>query len=192
MPNVIKDNARLKYCAQFNLGPLLNTKDYPILKKRGVGPSVFKYASLGIIDCMKDPYYSFSYPSYQYLAETVLCGKTSVSDHIHLVENSGLFHVKRLSAKDCKSYLWRTYGQAISTTYPRGPAIYEINFNSPFWQTLKAKIDSGRKGARLTVPKKVVAAMLERAFGVPPTLPVYPRPQVVASSEQRNAILRVS
>lgn len=164
MHKVLKDNSRLKYCGQFNMEQI-NSKDYPILKKRGIGPNIFKFASIAIIDCMKDPFYCFSYPSYQYIAGKVLVGKTSISDHIHLVENSGLFQMKKLSAKDCKSYLWRTYGQPISTSYPKGPAVYEINYYSPFWATLKTKISSGAKGTKLRVPKKVVAAMLEQAFG---------------------------
>ena len=167
MHKIFKDNSRLKYSGQFNL-ELLNKKDYPILKKRGIGPNIFKYASIAIIDCMRYPYYCFSYPSYQYLADKVLVGKTSISDHIHLVENSGLFRVKKLSARDCKRHLWINYGHQVSTKYPKGPAIYEINYNSPFWSWLQNKFESPTtKGTKPKVPQQVMAAMLERAFRKP-------------------------
>ena len=191
MQKVLTDGFRLKHCAKFNL-ELLNRKDYPILKKRGIGPNVFKFASMAIIDCMKDPYYCFSYPSYQYLADQVLVGKTSISDHIHLVENSGLFLVTKLSAKGCKQFVWERYDQRISPNYPRGPVVYEINFDSPFWRTLKTKIDSGKKGTRLKVPRDVITAMLARTFGASKVSATYPRGEAAALEKQGKAILRVS
>ena len=163
---MLQNSFRLKCCAKFNL-ELLNAKEFPILKKRGVGPIVFKFASLAIIDCMTEPDYSFSYPSYRYLADRVLLGKTSISEHIRLVENSGLFRVKKLSADACKDYLWLKYGHSITTNYPRGPAVYEINYQSPFWAVLKEKIDKGLKGTRLKVPQKEMEKVLDLVFHSP-------------------------
>jgi hypothetical protein len=116
---------------------------------------------------MTGPDHSFSYPSYKYLADRVLLGKTSINDHIHLIKNSGLFRVTKLSADVCKDYLWQKYGHSITTNYPRGPAVYEINYHSPFWVVLKEKIDKGLKGTRLKVPQKAMARVLDLAFHSP-------------------------